>query len=58
MKICRNCNAQMIQVVSFSKDCNAKFYRCPKCYEETKHKTISSDELFEDILLNEIEKRK
>ena len=44
---------------SFSKDKHEKFCRCPKCYEETKHKKLRDEELdFREVLHKEINKRK
>ena len=44
-------------VMSFSKDKHDKFCRCPKCYEETKHKKLGDDELtFGELLHKEIKK--
>ena len=49
----------MIGVMSFSKDKHEKFCRCPKCYEETKHKKLRDDDLdFVEVLDREIHKRK
>ena len=49
----------MQPVMSFSKGKNEKFCRCPKCYEETKHKKLRDDELdFREVLNKEIHKRK
>ena len=57
--ICRDCNVPMHQVMSFSKDKHDKFYRCPKCYEETKHKKLRDVELdFGEVLNKAIHKRK
>lgn len=51
MVFCKVCNAQMMSVMSFSKDKREKFARCPKCYEETKHNSLRNDELnFREIL--------
>ena len=59
MTICKDCYIPMVGVMSFSKDKNEKFYRCPKCYEETKHKKLRDDELvFGKVLNKEIDKRK
>ena len=38
--------------MSFSKDKNEKFCRCPKCFSETKHKKLRDDELVFGELLN------
>ena len=59
MMICKDCYVPMVGVMSFSKDKNEKFCRCPKCYEETKHKKLRDDELvFGEVLDREIHKRK
>ena len=59
MTICRDCNVPMHQPMSFSKDKHDKFCRCPKCYEETKHKKLRDDELvFGEVLNKEIHKIK
>ena len=59
MMLCRYCTVPMVGVMSFSKDKNEKFCRCPKCYEETKHKKLRDDELnFGEVLHKEISKRK
>ena len=57
--ICMDCNVLMQPIMSFSKDKHEKFCRCPKCYEETKHKKLRDDELvFGEVLHREIHKRK
>ena len=59
MIICKTCNVPMQPVMSFSKDNREKFYRCPKCYEETKHQKIKDGELvFGEVLDKEMHKRK
>ena len=59
MQLCKECYVPMHPVMSFSKDKNEKFCRCPKCYEETKHKKLRDDELdFGELLNKEIHKRK
>ena len=59
MMICKDCNVPMQPVMSFSKDKYEKFCRCPKCYEETKHKKLRDEELvFGELLSKEIYKRK
>ena len=51
------CNAQMMSVMSFSKDKREKFDRCPKCYGETKHNSLRNNELnFREILDEKIYK--
>ena len=59
MQFCKDCYVPMIGVMSFSKDKHERFCRCPKCYEETKHKKLRDDELdFGETLDKEIHKRK
>ena len=59
MTFCRDCNALMRPVMSFSKDKHEKFDRCPKCFGETKHKKLRDAELdFGEILNKAINKRK
>ena len=59
MMICKDCYVPMVGVMSFSKDKNEKFCRCPKCYEETKHRKFKNDELnFGEVLSRAIHKRK
>ena len=59
MTFCRDCNALMRPVMSFSKDKHEKFCRCPKCYSETKHRKLRDDDLdFGEVLSREIYKRK
>ena len=59
MTFCRECNALMQPVMSFSKDKHEKFCRCPKCYSDTKHRKLRDDELdFGEVLDKEIHKRK
>ena len=59
MLFCRDCNIKMVGVMSFSKDKNEKYNRCPKCYSETKHYKIKDKDLdFEEVLGEEIRKRK
>ena len=59
MQLCKDCCVPMKGVMSFSKDKHEKFCRCPKCYEETKHKKLRDDELvFGELLNKEIHKIK
>ena len=47
----------MQPVMSFSKGKHEKFNKCPKCYEETKHRKLREDELvFGEILDKELKK--
>ena len=57
MQLCKDCYVPMIGVMSFSKDKREKFYRCPKCFGETKHRKLRDDELvFGEILDKELKK--
>ena len=57
MQLCKDCYVPMIGVMSFSKDKHEKFYRCPKCFDETKHRKLRDDELvFREILDKELKK--
>ena len=59
MTICRTCSIPMQPVMSFSKDKHEKFCRCPKCYEETKHRKLADDDLnFGEELNKAMHKRK
>lgn len=59
MQVCKNCNISMKNVMSFSKSKNERYYRCPRCYNETKHQRIDDDELkFGEVLNKSIHKRK
>ena len=59
MMICKDCYVPMHPVMSFSKDKHEKFFRCPKCYEETKHKKLRDDDFdFGEELNKAIHKRK
>ena len=59
MRICRDCLIPMKPVMSFSREKNEKFDRCPKCHGETKHQKIKDEELnFGEVLDIEIRKRK
>ena len=59
MQLCRDCNVPMYPVMSFSKDKNEKFERCPKCFGETKYRKINDNELmFGELLDKEMHKRK
>ena len=57
MTVCRTCSIPMQLVMSFSKDKHEKFYRCAKCYLETKHKKLWDDEFdFGEVLSRELHK--
>lgn len=48
----------MENVMSFSKDKNEKFSRCPKCFSETKYTNIQVGELtFGEYLHRELNKK-
>ena len=58
MQFCRDCSTKMIGLLSFRKDKNEKFCRCPNCYSETKHKKLDDKELsFGEVLDREIHKK-
>ncbi len=51
MQICKVCNIPMVGVMSFSADRKEMFYRCPKCFDETKHNLLRNSELdFGEVL--------
>lgn len=55
--ICKDCCVPMQNVMSFSLSKREKFYRCPKCFGETKHTKIKDDDLdFGEVLHKEMEK--
>ena len=59
MTICRNCSIPMQPVMSFSKDKQEKFCKCPKCFSESKHQKLNDDELtFGEVLHKELHKHK
>lgn len=59
MIICKDFNTPMTGVMSFSKDKHEKFYRCHRCYDETKHKKLRDDEMnFGEVLNKATHKRK
>ena len=45
MMICKECYIPMMRVISFSKDKNIKFFRCPKCGNKTKPHKIRNEDL-------------
>ena len=57
MQLCKDCYVPIIGVMSFSKDKHEKFYRCPKCFVETKHRKLRDDDLdFGEVLDKELKK--
>lgn len=51
MRFCKDCNSKMVGVLSFSKDKNERFDKCPRCYSETKHRKLDEKELsFGEVL--------
>lgn len=58
MQLCKNCYIPMNGVMSFSQDKNEKFYKCPKCFSETRHQRIKDSEIsFGEVLNKEIHKK-
>lgn len=45
MRTCKECGVPMKEVISFSKGKSEKFYRCPICQSETRHKRAKRQEL-------------
>ena len=45
MVICQKCYIPMSGVMSFSKDKQERFCKCPKCRGETKRRVLRDDEL-------------
>lgn len=59
MRYCKDCGMAMTGVMSFSKDNNEKFFDCPRCHSQTKHRKLRDDELdFGEVLKETIHKRK
>ena len=59
MQFCRECGTRMVGVMSFSKDKDERFSRCPKCYSETKHKKIDKSMIsFGEVLHRAMNNRK
>ena len=59
MIIGKSCNVAVQRIMSFSKGKREKVCRWPKCYEETKHRKLTDDDLnFGEVLHKEINKRK
>ncbi len=59
MQFCKDCNTKMVSVISFSKEKNEKFNKCPNCHLETRHHKIKDKDLnFGEVLDTEIRKRK
>ena len=57
MIICKDCNIPMQPIMSFSKDKQEKYNKCPRCYGETKHVKLRDDELtFGELLHKELKK--
>ena len=57
MQLCKDCYVPIIGVMSFSKDKQEKYNKCPRCYGETKHMKLRDDELtFGEILHKELKK--
>ena len=45
MHLCKDCYAPMVGVISFSSDKREKFYKCPKCHGETRHRKLKDSEI-------------
>lgn len=59
MRLCKNCYIYMTGVSSFFDGNMERFYQCPKCKSETKHRKLKEDELdFREVFHKEIQKRK
>lgn len=58
MILCKDCGIPMVAAMSFSKESNEKFNRCPKCYAETKHVKLRESDLdFGEVLHKAINRR-
>lgn len=58
MIICKKCYSAMVGVMSFSKDKHERFYRCPKCMNESKHQKLKEDDLdFREMLCKSYKKK-
>ena len=58
MVLCSNCRVMMIPTMSFSQNGNKKYYRCPRCYAESKKHRLDSNELsFKECLHKEIKRK-
>ena len=57
MRICKDCNVKMREVMSFSKEKRERFSKCPICFDESGHKAIEKND-FDEILKREIDNRK
>ena len=57
MRICKDCNVKMREVMSFSKEKRERFSKCPICFDESGHKAIKKND-FDEILKREIDNRK
>lgn len=57
--LCRKCYIPMTGVMSFSKNKHERYYKCPKCHDETKHVKINDSELdFGEYLHRELGKKR
>lgn len=43
--VCKNCGRPLVNVMSFSKEGNRKYCRCPECRWESKKQNLRKDEL-------------
>ena len=44
MRICKDCNVKMREVMSFSKEKRERFSKCPICFDESGHKVIEKND--------------
>ena len=58
MVLCNNCRVMMIPTMSFSQHGNKKYYRCPRCYAESRKYRLDNNELSFGEYLNKAVKRK
>lgn len=52
--LCPKCNSQMNNTMHFESGKKYQYHECSKCHEQTKHKRLH----FEDIFQNELKKIK
>ena len=60
MVICKNCLIPMVEIMSFQpgeRNRHDRYFRCPKCYRETKHIKVMNSELsFGEYMNKELRK--
>jgi hypothetical protein len=57
MRIYKDCNVKMREVMSFSKEKRERFPKCPIYFDESEHKAIEKND-FDEILKREIDNRR